>query len=419
MKIPCLFISPKFPQTDQDIVANFQKKCWTSFYKKGFSLQDKEYWKYSNFNQLLSNSRPYADIFNKKQKNLNFYNKKKQNRIKKNHLYFFNGKFDHLQSNVSDGIKIQRFNEWKKQNPYKTISLLSNVDHKIYPMAEANASMINDGIVLTVLKDKWIREPLYILYIWEESKYAQHYRHYIILEENAKLVLIEKNENLKKNKNLYLNTVMHIILNKYSRLEHIQEYYNIKDIIWLNYSEVSQKSQSEYYYFSIVKKNFFSRSDIKINLEGEYAKCWVNGIYDINNKMYYNIYIHINHICNSTYSNIFLKGILRKNANFVFYGKSVALKNTKNIQIFQKNENFVMDNQVCAYSHPVLEIYTDNIQCKHAVTFGKLDINAIFYLRNKGINKEQAISLLEKAFLYKGISYLSKYLRLIILRIIH
>ena len=47
---------------------------------------------------------------------------------------------------------------------------------------------------------------------------------------------------------------------------------------------------------------------------------------------------------------------------------------------------------------PELEIYADDVKCSHGSTTGALDETALFYLRSRGVPKEQAIVLLVLSF---------------------
>ncbi len=47
---------------------------------------------------------------------------------------------------------------------------------------------------------------------------------------------------------------------------------------------------------------------------------------------------------------------------------------------------------------PQLEIYADDVKCTHGATVGQLDDEAIFYLRSRGIGRQEARDLLTYAF---------------------
>ena len=47
----------------------------------------------------------------------------------------------------------------------------------------------------------------------------------------------------------------------------------------------------------------------------------------------------------------------------------------------------------------MLEIYADDVKCNHGSTVGKLDENALFYMRQRGIPEQEARLLLQHAFI--------------------
>ena len=47
---------------------------------------------------------------------------------------------------------------------------------------------------------------------------------------------------------------------------------------------------------------------------------------------------------------------------------------------------------------PWLEIYADDVRCTHGTTVGRLDEEALFYLRSRGLDLETARSILVRGF---------------------
>jgi Fe-S cluster assembly protein SufD len=64
----------------------------------------------------------------------------------------------------------------------------------------------------------------------------------------------------------------------------------------------------------------------------------------------------------------------------------------------QTNKNLLLSREALVNSTPALEIFADDVKCKHGSTIGQLDPTALFYLRSRGIGEEQARDLLTYAF---------------------
>ena len=70
---------------------------------------------------------------------------------------------------------------------------------------------------------------------------------------------------------------------------------------------------------------------------------------------------------------------------------------------YQSNNNLLLTKDAKINTKPQLEIYADDVKCSHGATVGQLDEEAMFYLRTRGINREEATILLMYAFAYEVI----------------
>ena len=54
-----------------------------------------------------------------------------------------------------------------------------------------------------------------------------------------------------------------------------------------------------------------------------------------------------------------------------------------------------------------MEIYADDVKCTHGATVGQLDENAMFYLKTRGLNQNDAKRLLMRAYVGEIIEKIS------------
>jgi Fe-S cluster assembly protein SufD len=92
------------------------------------------------------------------------------------------------------------------------------------------------------------------------------------------------------------------------------------------------------------------------------------------------------------------KGVLDGKARGVFNGKIVVHKTAAKTDARQTNKNLLLSGDALIDSKPQLEIFNNDVRCTHGSTIGKLDQDALFYLRTRGINAEAARRLLTYAF---------------------
>ena len=68
------------------------------------------------------------------------------------------------------------------------------------------------------------------------------------------------------------------------------------------------------------------------------------------------------------------------------------------LQAFQKDLNFLLSRDAEVDTKPSLEIYADDVECSHGATAGNMDKNMLFYLQSRGIDKDEATSMLIRGF---------------------
>ena len=83
----------------------------------------------------------------------------------------------------------------------------------------------------------------------------------------------------------------------------------------------------------------------------------------------------------------------------IFYSKSTINNNCTNSEAHQNNNNLILSKKATVHSNPQLMIHNDNVQCSHGSTTGKIDNDALFYLRSRGIDFIEAKRILLNAFL--------------------
>jgi len=64
----------------------------------------------------------------------------------------------------------------------------------------------------------------------------------------------------------------------------------------------------------------------------------------------------------------------------------------------QTNKNLLLSDSAEIDTRPRLEIFADDVVCSHGAAVGRIDEDALFYLRSRGIAEELARSLLTYAF---------------------
>ncbi len=133
-------------------------------------------------------------------------------------------------------------------------------------------------------------------------------------------------------------------------------------------------------------------------LEGEGAEASLDGLYSRTERQQADTHLTVRHASPNCQSHQLYKGILAGNSRSVFNGRIIVDQDAQKTNANQANRNLILSDDAVAHSNPQLEIFADDVRCTHGSTVGKLDDEAVFYLRSRGIGRDQARSLLTLAY---------------------
>ncbi len=92
------------------------------------------------------------------------------------------------------------------------------------------------------------------------------------------------------------------------------------------------------------------------------------------------------------------KGVARDRSRNVFQGKFFVDRSAQKTDAKMTANALLLSDSAEANHKPELEIYADDVECAHGSTVGALDDDALFYLRQRGLDESQARALLVEAF---------------------
>lgn len=92
------------------------------------------------------------------------------------------------------------------------------------------------------------------------------------------------------------------------------------------------------------------------------------------------------------------KVIARERGKGVFNGLIKVAKHAIKTDGQMTNNNLLMDRLAEVDTKPQLEIYADDVKCGHGATVGRIDEEQMFYLRSRGIKREDAEKMIIHAF---------------------
>jgi Fe-S cluster assembly protein SufD len=128
-----------------------------------------------------------------------------------------------------------------------------------------------------------------------------------------------------------------------------------------------------------------------VALVGPNAQTQVNGVMFTEGKQHltYNTLQH--HEAPSCKSDLLYKGGLQDKSRLVWRGMIKVDVGAQKTDGYQRNDNLMLSDESRADSIPGLEIEADDVRCTHGATAGRVDEESIFYLRTRGLTRNEAL----------------------------
>ncbi|MFT4311662.1 MAG: SufD family Fe-S cluster assembly protein [Candidatus Woesearchaeota archaeon] len=108
----------------------------------------------------------------------------------------------------------------------------------------------------------------------------------------------------------------------------------------------------------------------------------------------HDIYTESRHIANHTNSDIITRSVLLDKSQTLSRGLVRIEKDAFGSQGYEKQDALLLGEHAQADAIPNLEIQNHDVSCSHGSTVGRIDQDALFYLRSRGISLEQAQRLI-------------------------
>ena len=141
-----------------------------------------------------------------------------------------------------------------------------------------------------------------------------------------------------------------------------------------------------------------ARNNIRAWLDGEGLECVLNGLYLTENEQLIDHHMVVEHAKPHGDSHEYFNGILDDASRGVFHGRIHVHRGADKTSAKQTNKNLLLSDRAQVDTKPQLEIYADDVKCTHGATIGQRDSDALFYLRSRGLDLEQARDVLIHAF---------------------
>lgn len=137
---------------------------------------------------------------------------------------------------------------------------------------------------------------------------------------------------------------------------------------------------------------------LKFKLQGDNSKAEIFGLFAGKNQENVDFETHTIHEGNNTYGHTTVKTLLKDEAQSSYFGLIRIEKDTKSSDGHLSHDTMLLSKKAKSKSVPSLEIEANDVKAGHSASVGQVDEEAVFYLRSRGLNEEQARELMIDGF---------------------
>ena len=370
------------------------------FAKVGFPTQRDEDWRYTPVKPITAkkfyqpsgaDAATHADI---DLKSLEIPN------LQSHRLVFVDGLFAPALSDdaVTAGVVVESLARALEARPELVEQGLGSVTpRERHGFTALNHAGSRDGAVLQLADNAAPVAPVELLFISRAADGLAQPRNLIIAGKAARVRVIERHVSLGDH-NAFTNSATEIVLGEQAEVD----YYLVQTQsaaarhvcgIWAR-----QWRASRFRCHTVTLGGALVRNDLGVELAGEHAHCDMLGLYNPTGIQHVDNHTTMIHGAENCTSRELYKGVLEQRGRAVFHGRIVVRPGAQKTDAAQTNNNLLLSRHAEIDTKPQLEIYADDVKCSHGATVGRLDADALFYLRSRGLDEARARALLTFAF---------------------
>jgi len=341
-------------------------------------------------------------------------------------LVFINGRFSKRLSSweaLPEGVQAGSLAEALASGGMAVQNHLTRyaADYKEHAFVALNTAFLEDGAFIEIPKGVVLEKPIYLLYVSEPGGIptVTYPRNLIIVGRESQASIVEayirsgtgtpagavKESEKGTGKSAcatdevyFTNAVSEVAVGEGAVLEYHRLQQESDQAFHFGRLEFHQERSSSVATHSIATGGALVREEVKAVMGGEGAEATLAGLYVITGRQHIDNQTTLDHAMPHCSSREVYKGVLDGESSAVFNGKIIVRKDAQKTDSKQSNKNLLLSEKAVIDTKPALEIYADDVKCTHGATIGQIDPDAVFYLRSRGIGRQEARDLLTYAF---------------------
>ncbi len=262
-----------------------------------------------------------------------------------------------------------------------------------------NTAYAADGVFISVPDNTVVENPIHIINLIVAKESMLFFpRNLFVVGKSAQVQLVETFETHDLPVKAISTSVTEIVINENAKVQYYRLQNDCENGQQINTVSASQERNSHFDTNTVTLSGGWVRNNLNIALNGENCESHLNGLFITSDTQHVDNHTLVDHRKPHCESNQTYKGILDEKSTGTFNGKIFVQRDAQKTNAYQSSKNILLSDDATINAKPQLEIYADDVKCSHGSSTGKIDEDALFYLRARGLGIESARKLLLHAF---------------------
>ncbi|ANH80794.1 Fe-S cluster assembly protein SufD [Niabella ginsenosidivorans] len=382
---------------------SLRDEAFTEFEQTGIPTVKHEEWKYTRINDFFNKDYHFTtDLKEQEFKAADLQPFLLPGHENANSIVFINGHY-HPEHSVlrSEELEIISLEE-AAHNQYAAVveaHLGHSADYHKDGINALNTAFIQEGVFVHIQKGKTVNHPVYIYNITDARNgniFAQP-RALVHIGAYAQVEMLETFATIGADES-FTNQVFEIAVEEGAVLNLYKIQNDASNSTIVSTTHVHQVGKSVANVVTISLNGGLIRNNLNMVMSAPYCESNLSGLYLQNGHTHVDNHTVVDNREPNCLSYELYKGILDDASTGVFNGKIFVRQIAQKTNAYQTNRNVLLSENASVNTKPQLEIFADDVKCSHGCTVGRLDEEALFYMKSRGISDATARSLLLRGF---------------------
>ncbi|MFI5319923.1 MAG: Fe-S cluster assembly protein SufD [Myxococcota bacterium] len=287
-----------------------------------------------------------------------------------------------------------------RETPGAAPALGTLIDLKQHPLAALATGLLDDGVVIRVPANTAIAAPIALAFAAPAGERASLSVPRIRIEaaRGSRVAVALDHTSQAARGAHFTNSVIEVDVAANAEVELTLVQRENDDAFHASHTAVRIAHGARFTSRVITLGGRLVRNDLAVVLAEEGAECVLDGLYLGTGERVVDNHSLVDHAVPHGSSKQRYKGVLGGASQGVFRGRVIVRPGAQKTDAAQSNPNILLSDAAEIDSKPQLEIWADDVKCSHGAAIGRLDENALFYLRSRAIGEREARALLTRGF---------------------